>query len=136
MTNSFIRVTGNVKKVVTSNPQLVDFKENKSSGDAFLIATTMKYGYTVITEENKTKQKKIPFVWDNETIDDEATFVDLTKHFLASLDDEIDRYIVIFKLKGKTQSEIAETLSFTQGAIAKRLKKIKAKFDALTNENK
>lgn len=128
MTNSFIRVTGNVKKVVTSNPQLVDFKENKSSGDAFLIATTMKYGYTVITEENKTKQKKIPFVWDNETIDDEATFVDLTKHFLASLDDETDRDIVIFKLKGKTQSEIAETLGFTQGAIAKRLKKIKTKF--------
>ena len=128
MTNSFIRVTGNVKKVVTSNPQLVDFKENKSSSDAFLIATTMKYGYTVITEENKTKQKKIPFVWDNETIDDEATFVDLTKHFLASLDDETDRDIVIFKLKGKTQSEIAETLGFTQGAIAKRLKKIKTKF--------
>ena len=65
MTNSFIRVTGNVKKVVTSNPQLVDFKENKSSGDAFLIATAMKYGYTVITEENKTKQKKIPFVCKN-----------------------------------------------------------------------
>ena len=55
----------NVKKVVTSNPQLVDFKENKSSGDAFLIATAMKYGYTVITEENKTKQKKIPFVCKN-----------------------------------------------------------------------
>ena len=65
MTNSFIRVTGNVKKGVTSNPQLVDFKENKSSGDAFLIATAMKYGYTVITEENKTKQKKIPFVCKN-----------------------------------------------------------------------
>ena len=58
-------VQTNVKKVVTSNPQLVDFKENKSSGDAFLIATTMKYGYTVITEENKTKQKKIPFVCKN-----------------------------------------------------------------------
>lgn len=55
-------VQENVKKVVTSNPQLVDFKENKSSGDAFLIATAMKYGLTVITEENKTKQKKIPFV--------------------------------------------------------------------------
>lgn len=36
--------------------------------------------------------------------------------------------IVLFKLKGKTQSEIAEKLGFTQGAIAKRLKKIKAKF--------
>ena len=46
----------------TSNPQLVDFKQVKSSGDAFLIATAMKYGLTVITEENKTGQKKIPFV--------------------------------------------------------------------------
>lgn len=52
----------NVKKVVTSNPQLVDFKQVKSSGDAFLIATAMKYDLTVITEENKTGQKKIPFV--------------------------------------------------------------------------
>ncbi len=58
-------VQENVKKVVISNPQLVDFKENKSSGDAFLIATAMKYGLVVITEENKTKQKKIPFVCQN-----------------------------------------------------------------------
>ena len=55
-------VQENVKKVVTSNPQLVDFKQVKSSGDAFLIATAMKYDLTVITEENKTGQKKIPFV--------------------------------------------------------------------------
>ena len=55
-------VQENVKKVVTSNPQLIDFKQVKSSGDAFLIATAMKYGLTVITEENKTGQKKIPFV--------------------------------------------------------------------------
>lgn len=74
--------------------------------------------------------------WDDESMDDEAEFADLTQRFLASLDDETDRDIVIFKLKGKTQSEIAETLGFTQGEIAKRLKKIKAKFDALTNENK
>lgn len=74
--------------------------------------------------------------WDDEPIDDEAEFADLTQRFLASLDDDTDRDIVMFKLKGKTQSEIAETLGFTQGAIAKRLKKIKAKFDALTNENK
>ena len=74
--------------------------------------------------------------WDDEPMDDEAAFVDLTQRFIASLDDETDRDIVIFKLKGKTQSEIAETLGFSQGAIAKRLKKIKAKFDALTNENK
>ena len=74
--------------------------------------------------------------WDDESMDDEAEFADLTQRFLASLDDETDRDIVIFKLKGKTQSEIAETLGFTQGAIAKRHKKNKTKFDALTNENK
>lgn len=74
--------------------------------------------------------------WDDEPMDDETVFVDLTKRFLASLDDEIDRDIVMFKLKGKTQSEIAETLGFSQGTIAKRLKKIKVKFDALTNETK
>ena len=39
-------VQENVKKVVTSNPQLIDFKQIKSSGDAFLIATAMKYGLT------------------------------------------------------------------------------------------
>lgn len=60
----------------------------------------------------------------------------MIQRFLASLDDETDRDIVIFKLKGKIQSEIAETLGFSQGAIAKRLKRIKAKFDALTNEKK
>ena len=73
--------------------------------------------------------------WDNEPMDDEAVFLDLTKRFLASLDDDTDRDIVVFKLKSKTQSEIAATLGFTQGAIAKRLKKIKSKFDAITNEN-
>lgn len=46
-------VQENVKKVVTSNPQLIDFKQVKSSGDAFLIATAMKYGLTIITEESK-----------------------------------------------------------------------------------
>ncbi len=55
----------NVRKVVTSNPQLVDFKQIKSSGDAFLIATAMKYGLTVITEESKKGEKKIPFVCNN-----------------------------------------------------------------------
>lgn len=72
--------------------------------------------------------------YDDEPMDDEAALVDLTKRFLASLEDETDRDIVLFKLKGKTQSEIAGTLGFSQGAIAKRLKKIKAKFDTLTNE--
>lgn len=58
-------VQENVKKVVTSNPQLIDFKQIKSSGDAFLIATAMKYGLTVITEENKKGEKKIPYVCKN-----------------------------------------------------------------------
>ena len=58
-------VQNNVKKVVTTNPQLIDFKKIKSSGDAFLIATAMKYGLTVITEESKTGEKKIPFVCKN-----------------------------------------------------------------------
>lgn len=55
-------VQNNVKKVVTTNPQLIDFKQVKSSGDAFLIATAMKYNLTVITEESKKGEKKIPFV--------------------------------------------------------------------------
>lgn len=51
-----------VKKVVTTNPQLVNFRQIKSSGDAFLIATALKYRLTVITEESKIGEKKIPFV--------------------------------------------------------------------------
>lgn len=74
--------------------------------------------------------------WDDEPMDDEQAFVDLTQRFLASLDDETDRNIVLFKLQGKTQSEIAETLGLSQSAIAKRLKKIKIKFDTLTNKTK
>lgn len=35
-------------------------KSGTSSGDAFLIATAMKYGLTVITEENRDSPKKIP----------------------------------------------------------------------------
>ena len=74
--------------------------------------------------------------WDDEPIDDEQAFVDLTQRFLAFLDDETDRDIVLFKLKGKKQSEIAETLGLSQSAIAKRIKKIKIKFDTLTNKTK
>lgn len=74
--------------------------------------------------------------WDDESKDDELAFVDLTKRFLASLDEETDRDIVLFKLKGKKQSEIAETLGLSQSAIAKRIKKIKIKFDTLTNKTK
>ncbi len=49
-----------VKKVVTTNKQLVDFKKNKSSGDAFLIATALKHNLVVIAEEDKKSPKKIP----------------------------------------------------------------------------
>lgn len=50
----------NVVRIVTEHPKLVDFDKVKSSGDAFLIATAMKYNLTVITEENKDKPHKIP----------------------------------------------------------------------------
>lgn len=116
-----------MKKVVTSNPQLVDFNHDRIDFERKWDHTRTKLGKMLSFDELDPDDESLAY-WDNETIDDEATFVDLTKHFLASLDDETDRDIVIFKLKGKTQSEIAETLGFTQGAIAKRLKKIKTKF--------
>lgn len=57
----------NVIRIVTSCPKLIDFnavcrreKSSGSSGDAFLIATAMKYGITVISEERGTSTKKIP----------------------------------------------------------------------------
>ena len=53
-------VQAHVKTVVKTYTDLVDFKANKSSGDAFLIATAMKYRLTVITNESKTSPKKIP----------------------------------------------------------------------------
>lgn len=97
--------------------------------------TRTKLGKMLSFDELDPDDESLAY-WDNDPMDDEAAFLDLTKRFLSSLDDDTDRDIVLFKLKGKTQSEIAETLGFTQGAIAKRLKKIKVKFDALTNENK
>lgn len=55
-------VQDNVREIVTRvNKDLVDFKSNKSSGDAFLIATAKKYGLSVITEEAINSPKKIPF---------------------------------------------------------------------------
>ncbi len=55
-------VQENVKEIVTSiNKDLVDFRANKSSGDAFLIATAKKYSLTVISEEAANSPKKIPF---------------------------------------------------------------------------
>jgi len=50
----------NVTKIVNEHPELLSFSNMKSSGDAFLIATAMKYQIAVITEENKTSPKKIP----------------------------------------------------------------------------
>lgn len=56
-------VQANVRRIVTDNPKMIDFSNSgSSSGDAFLIATAMKYGYTIITEENTTKQNKIPMI--------------------------------------------------------------------------
>ena len=52
----------NVIRVVSMNPKLVDFKQTKSSGDAFLIATAMEYHLTIITEENQDSPYKIPKV--------------------------------------------------------------------------
>lgn len=97
--------------------------------------TRTKLGKMLSFDELDPDDESLAY-WDNDPMDDEAAFLDLTKRFLSSLDDETDRDIVIFKLKGKTQSEIAETLGFTQGAIAKRIKKIRAKLDTLTNETK
>ena len=54
----------NVRKIVTENPNLIDFsaKNGSSSGDAFLIGTAMDYGLIIITEEKKTKKNKIPMI--------------------------------------------------------------------------
>jgi hypothetical protein len=59
-----IDIQQNVKKIVNEHPGLIDFLNVKSSGDAFLIATAMKYKLAVITEENKTSPKKIPKICD------------------------------------------------------------------------
>ena len=52
----------NVRKIVTEHPKMIEFtsKTGTSSGDAFLIATAMKYNLTIITEENPDKLTKIP----------------------------------------------------------------------------
>ncbi len=53
-----------VRKIVTEHPKMISFSggQGSSSGDAFLIATAMKYNLTIITEENKDKQYKIPWI--------------------------------------------------------------------------
>lgn len=57
-------VQRNVRKIVTEHPKMISFSggQGSSSGDAFLIATAMKYYLTIITEENKDKQNKIPSI--------------------------------------------------------------------------
>ena len=52
----------NVKRIVTEHPKMIEFTSGNgtSSGDAFLIATAMKYGLIIITEENPDKPTKIP----------------------------------------------------------------------------
>lgn len=52
----------NVTRIVNEYPGLLDFANQKSSGDAFLIATAMKYCIAVITEENKLSPYRIPKV--------------------------------------------------------------------------
>lgn len=49
-----------VSKIVNEHPKLLNFANMKSSGDAFLIATAMKYNIAVITEEEKKSPKRIP----------------------------------------------------------------------------
>lgn len=51
----------NVIRIVNEHPALIDFGKCKSSGDAFLIATAMAYGLTVVSEETNSP-KKIPGV--------------------------------------------------------------------------
>lgn len=52
----------NVKMILADNPKMIKFssKSGCSSGDPFLIATAMKYGLTVVTEENRENPNKIP----------------------------------------------------------------------------
>lgn len=54
----------NVRKIVTEHPKMISFSggQGSSSGDAFLIATAMKYNLTIITEENRDKRNKIPSI--------------------------------------------------------------------------
>lgn len=57
-----------VIKIVNEHPELLNFTNMKSSGDAFLIATAMKYRIAVITEENKNSPKKIPRICESYNI--------------------------------------------------------------------
>ena len=61
----------NVKRIVTEHPKMIEFTSGSgtSSGDAFLIATAMKYGLTIITEENPDKPTKIPQIGKSYGVD-------------------------------------------------------------------
>lgn len=48
--------------ILKKHPKMIDFKDNKSSADPFLIATAMEHELTIITEEGKQKQYKIPMI--------------------------------------------------------------------------
>ena len=62
-------VQRNVIKVVTTYPLLVDIHKNKSSADPFLIATALKYGLVVVSEEKKGSLKRIPDVCNGLGVD-------------------------------------------------------------------
>lgn len=51
-----------VTRVVNERPDLIDIRRNRSSGDAFLIATALSKDLAIITEESKDSPKKIPQV--------------------------------------------------------------------------
>ena len=56
-------IQDNVRRIVTENPKMIEFTANgkgSSSGDAFLVATAMKYNLIVITQENTSASRKIP----------------------------------------------------------------------------
>ncbi|MDE5765506.1 MAG: DUF4411 family protein [Ruminococcus sp.] len=61
----------NVIKIVNEHPKMIEFTggTGSSSGDAFVIATAMKYSLAVITEENKNKKNKIPEICRSYGID-------------------------------------------------------------------
>ncbi len=51
----------NVIKILSEHPTMIKISDKgSSSGDPFLIATAMKYGLSIITEEKKTSPNKIP----------------------------------------------------------------------------
>ena len=85
--------------------------------------TRTKLGKMLSFDEFDPDDESLAY-WDDEPIDDEAAFLDLTKRFLASLDDDTDRDIVMFKLKDKTQSEIAKRLGVSQVQVSRLENKI------------